>query len=103
MDQGRVLRDRFELHSVLGESEHAVTHLARDRRAGERCVVQSLPLGEGPDLRCTWVIDERERPNWALWIDLVDDGGLDPPTEHFLGGETARAGGRAFTPSLDCP
>jgi len=38
----RRLRDRYELLSSLGESEYAVTHLARDHETGQDCVVKSL-------------------------------------------------------------
>ena len=61
MDQGRVLQDRYELRSVLGESEYAVTHLAEDRRTGQRCVVKSLPLRKVEDVKAVELFEREAR------------------------------------------
>ena len=61
MDAGRVLRDRYELVSALGESEYATTHLAQDRRTGRRCVVKSLPLRKVEDAKAIELFEREAR------------------------------------------
>ncbi|HEX9190098.1 MAG TPA: serine/threonine-protein kinase, partial [Vicinamibacteria bacterium] len=61
MEEGRVLQDRYDLRSVLGESDYAVTHLAEDRRTGQRCVVKSLPLRKVEDVKAVELFEREAR------------------------------------------
>ena len=58
---GRRLRDRYELLSVLGESEYAVTHLARDHQTGQDCVVKSLRFRRVEEWKTIELFEREER------------------------------------------
>lgn len=53
---------------------------AEPRYQSQNVLYGYLTLGDGPDPRISFALDERERPTWVLWVDknnnkdLTDDG-----------------------------
>jgi hypothetical protein len=53
---------------------------AEPRYQSQSVLYGYLTLGDGPDPRISFALDERERPTWVLWVDknnnkdLTDDG-----------------------------
>lgn len=82
---GRRLRDRYELLSPLGESEYAVTHLARDHETDGDCVVKSLRFRRVEEWKTIELFEREERvlrnlhhpriPRFLEAFTTEDDGG----------------------------
>ncbi len=96
MDEGRLLQGRYELRSVLGESEYAVTRLADDRRTGEQCVVKSLPLRTVEDTKTVELFEREARvlanldhPRIPRFLDAftTEDGTVMHLVQSFVPGK----------------